>query len=136
MEGEENMWLEISSFIIHWLMALAFFMLIPLPFFLKGMEGENLLFIKKLYRPIMHFAHVGLIGSIITGIFLIQNGLSWWIIVVFVLWLTIGALLGLTAKNLRLSMENNNKDRSLLRFSYILTVAILGMFILKFANWF
>ncbi|MFB4164164.1 hypothetical protein ACE1TI_10070 [Alteribacillus sp. JSM 102045] len=130
------MWIDITSYIIHWIMALSFFLMIPLPFFLKGMEGENLLFIKKIYRPIIHFAHAGIIGSIITGLFLIQEWLSWWTIAVFVLWLVIGAFLGLTAKSLRISMENNQSNSSLLKHSWILTSAVLTMFILKFANWF
>ncbi|SDH01164.1 hypothetical protein SAMN05192534_101313 [Alteribacillus persepolensis] len=130
------MWFEIINFIIHWLTALSFFVLIPLPFFLKGMTGDNVYFIKKVYRPMIHIAHAGLIVSVITGLFLVQDWLSAWTFAVLILWLLIGAFLGLTAKSLRLSLEDETAKTPLLKHSTILTIAILIMFLLKFASWF
>ncbi|MFB5663999.1 hypothetical protein [Alteribacillus sp. HJP-4] len=129
------MLLDIGSYVIHWLMALFFFLLIPFPFFIKGMDGENLAFIKKLYRPILILAHIGLIGSAVTGAVLITDWQNWWTAAVLIVWIGIGAFLGLTAKNLRLSMEGK-PETSLLPFSSLLTISILIMFLLKFSNWF
>ncbi|WP_240375406.1 hypothetical protein [Bacillus piscicola] len=127
------MWVEIISFSIHWLMALAFFMLIPFPFFVKGMQGENLLFIKKVYRPITLFAHAAVIGTVVTGIFLIDEWLSWWTAAVFILWLVISAFLGMTAKSLRETLTTEEKS-PLLKHSTLLTIAVTVMFIFKFSK--
>ncbi len=129
-------WTFILSLAIHWFMAIAFFMLIPFPFFIAGIKGESAIYIKKLYRPIMLFAHIALIGTIVTGIVLVEEWLSLWTVVVVLLWGIIATFLGLTAKSLRQSLASGEDDPRILFRSSMLSVAIFIMFIIKFFDWF
>lgn len=129
-------WTFIVSLAIHWLMAIAFFMIIPFPFFVAGLKGESAKYIHKLYRPIFYFAYVAFIGTLVSGFVLIDEWLSLWTAIVFVLWGAIGVFLWLTIKSLRFSLETGKEDAKILFRSSMLSVAIFVMFIIKFFDWF
>ncbi|WP_018922433.1 hypothetical protein [Salsuginibacillus kocurii] len=131
------MWLYIISYALHWLMALFFFLLLPLPFLLKGATDVYRTWLLKTYRIIIHLAHLGVIGSLITGLFITETFLSAWMITVFILWLAISAFLGLTAKALRLEHSNavEKSQTDSFRNSLILSLLIFTMFAVKFFPW-
>lgn len=99
------------------------------------MEEESALFIKRIYKWIIHFAHVAIVGTLITGIIIMDTWLSWWTLIIILLWLIIGAFLGFTAKSLKASLTSHEKQ-PLLKHSTILSVAITVMFVIKFSGWF
>lgn len=132
------------SYGVHLLTALVFLLLIPLPIFVrgKGLKGaEQLKRVLSLYKIIGIIAHGALVLALISGLLLNYNFLSVWLITVVVIWVAIGAFLGITAKYIRLTLEAiNNSDSydehvaKLKTFSTILSFGIIVMFILKYVN--
>ncbi|WP_100399223.1 hypothetical protein [Bacillus sp. FJAT-44742] len=135
------MLLYLTSYILHWVISIFFFLLIPLPFLYKGVDGSYRLPLFKIYRGIIHGAHAGIIIAFITGIILTDNWLSLWTVVVLVNWVAISAFLGLTSKQIRLllSAEKENKENKeagdkLFQFSLLLSILIIFLFFIKFSN--
>lgn len=136
--------LDIISFALHYFFAIIFFILIPLPVFLRvsETEGENWLRkVTKIYKKILMIAHVALLVQIATGFVLRVDFSHWWTYAVLVIWVGIGAFLGLTQKYLRLIEEDMLEKRAseepfakARRFSTFLTLSIIAMFVLKYVQ--
>ena len=134
------------SFGLHLLTAFVFFILIPLPVLLKAMNAEGAKALKKLlhfYKIILWLAHGALIVTLVTGLIMHFNFASFWLWVVLILWIAIGAYLGLSAKYLRICLEHLDKGVSyeealtkLQVYSVCLMLGIVAMFVIKYtANW-
>lgn len=83
-------------------------------------------------------AHISLVITLLTGLLMVEQWLSWWLLSIIVIWILIGALMGLTTKYLRLSYQAQLKNepfgevrKRLSRYSLWLSVAIITMFVLK-----
>ncbi|WP_062050898.1 hypothetical protein [Bacillus sp. JCM 19034] len=136
--------LVLISYAIHLLFSVVFFLLIPFVWLLKGslLEG-NTINVRKLlrfYKPVILIAHIGIITSVITGFYLASSWLNIWFAAVVFVWIAISAFLGMTAKYLRLVLEqldanDNIKEnkfvKKLSRSSLLLTATIILMFALK-----
>ncbi|PSL51313.1 hypothetical protein B0H94_101226 [Salsuginibacillus halophilus] len=131
--------LYIMTYVIHWLMALFFFLLLPFPFILKGVNGEQKFWLLNVYRWIFHLSHAGVIISLASGVMLADTYLSSWFFAVMILWLVISAMLGFTAKYARIIREGGAvsviEERRLFWFSLALSAAVFLMFVVKFAPW-
>ncbi|MDE5412853.1 hypothetical protein [Alkalihalobacterium chitinilyticum] len=134
---------EILMYALHLFISIIFFILIPLPVIIHVTvtEGsERIHLILKIYKKIIMIAHGALVVMLVTGVF-IRFDLSLWTIIVVIVWVIIGAYLGLTAKFVRESLEaaDNKKvfDESVNKvkmFSTLLMLAIIAMFIIKFTD--
>lgn len=136
------MLLKIISYALHLLIVIPFFILLPLPVMLRSTEAEkdhkSLSKLLKIYKVFLMIAHVALVIAIVTGLHL-RFELSVWVIGVVVVWLAIGAFLGLTAKYVRISLEaiNDGQDteepmKKTKKFSLLLTLSIAIMFVIKY----
>lgn len=136
--------LDIISFAIHYFFAIIFFVLIPLPVFLRVSETEGEKWLQKVttvYKKILMIAHVSLLVQIATGLMLRVDFSHWWTYAVLIIWIGIGAFLGLTQKYLRLveqgMFEKQSTEEAFAkarRFSVFLTLSIIAMFVLKYVN--
>ncbi|MDY7222881.1 hypothetical protein P4637_09505 [Halalkalibacterium halodurans] len=136
----------IISYGIHVLVALVFFILIPLPYLIKGSlldREESFQKLLSIYQPILLVAHGALVVSVVSGLLMVADWTSLWVWGVIVLWVAIGAWLGLTAKGIRLLKGNqeSSEERAVLvtnlkKHSLFLMVAIIAMFALKIFRYF
>ncbi|WP_216827879.1 hypothetical protein [Alkalihalobacterium elongatum] len=134
---------EILMYALHLFISMIFFILIPLPVIIHVMvtEGSGRIhLVLKIYKKIIMIAHGALIVMFVTGV-LLRFDLSLWTIIVVVVWVIIGAYLGLTAKFVRESLESIENKQSfeepvnkVKMFSTLLMLAIIAMFIIKFTN--
>ncbi|WP_078554491.1 hypothetical protein [Bacillus alkalicellulosilyticus] len=132
----------IISYGVHLLAAVLFFLLLPLPMLIRGTEPEGPEKVAKLlsiYKIIIFLAHGALIIALITGLLMNFNLLSFWMVGVILVWVGIGAYLGLTAKYIRITLEAiANKvsyEESLQKvktFSFFLMLGVVAMFMLKY----
>ncbi|MBU8907399.1 hypothetical protein [Desertibacillus haloalkaliphilus] len=135
------MYAMIISYGLHLLSAVIFFILLPLPFLVKGMEQdgrERLTVLFRFYKSVLVVAHGALVFAFITGLWMYFNLASLWLWSIIIVWVALGAFLGVTLKNMRLSQEafSNQEDArttiaKVKRFSIFLSVAIVVMFVLK-----
>ncbi|WP_026674177.1 hypothetical protein [Alkalihalobacterium bogoriense] len=131
----------IISYAVHLLAALVFFLLLPFPMLIRGTEPEGPEKLAKLfsiYKVIFMVAHGALVAAFITGIVL-HFSVSLWMIAVVIVWIAIGAYLGLTAKFLRLTLEAIRSKQSyeeplkkLKTCSMFLMLGIIAMFMTKY----
>lgn len=144
IEVKEFMLLVIVSYAIHLLILIPFFILIPLPMFLRGHEYENftqtLLKLLKFYKVVIFISFGTYVIALLTGLYL-RFELSLWIAIVILIWLAIGAFLWLTAKHFRLLLEEIESGAKTLkaledtkRYSRLLTIAIATMFLFKYGT--
>lgn len=136
--------IDIISFTLHYFFAIIFFILIPLPVFLRVSETEGENWLRKvvnIYKKILMFAHIALVVQIATGFLLRVDFNNWWTYAVLVIWLAIGAFLGLTQKYIRFIQQamvekqpTEEPFAKARRFSMFLMVSIIAMFILKYVN--
>ncbi|WP_078427013.1 hypothetical protein [Alkalihalobacterium alkalinitrilicum] len=137
------MLLEIIIYALHLFISVIFFVLIPLPVLIhvNVTEGSGRIpLILKIYKKIITIAHGAIIVLFVTGV-LMRFDLSLWTVVVVIVWVVIGAYLGLTAKFVRESIEAiENKQPyedhvyKVKMFSTLLMLAIIAMFIIKFTD--
>lgn len=135
----------ILSYVLHLLVALVFFILLPLPVIIRATSAEGqeqLRKVLRIYKVVLLLGHGALIVSVITGLIL-RFEFSLWMATVLLIWIVIGAYLGLTAKYVRMSLEaitqNNSYEEEIQKarlFSMLLTLGIIAMFIMKFAIYF
>ncbi|MBP3952830.1 hypothetical protein [Bacillus suaedae] len=136
----------IISYGVHLLFSVFFFLLIPLPYLIKGSldEIERFQLLLKIYKPIIAGAHIGVIVSLATGIFLAESWLSIWFAAVTIIWLAISAFLGITAKQMRILSEQIEAGTKMTQetitackqSSLLLMVTIIIMFALKVLRYF
>lgn len=130
---------------IHSFSAIVFGILLLLPFFAlrwKGKDGAQLEGALKFWRMEMHIAHLFVILSLVTGIILASSYTSTWFWLVIVVFLAMGALIGIVAKSLRLMTAAVGEKQSfephlrkLTRLSFILAGTIVVMLILMNNRW-
>jgi hypothetical protein len=134
--------LEKISFIIHNMSALVFLPLIFFPFVVSKWKKQGTVGKGRGWTILFQLAHVFLVLSVITGFILTYNFLSSWFWVVILVFLALGAMLGITAKNFRLAKEataNNQSSEAIMaklqRFSTILSLVVILMIILMVVRW-
>jgi uncharacterized membrane protein len=134
--------LEKIGFIIHNMSALVFLPLIFFPFVVSKWKKQGAVGKGRGWTILFQLAHVFLVLSLITGFILTYNFLSSWFWVVILVFLALGAMLGITAKNFRLAKEATANDQSseaimakLQRFSTILSLVVILMIILMVVRW-
>ncbi|MFA9458692.1 hypothetical protein ACERJO_18260 [Halalkalibacter sp. AB-rgal2] len=136
--------LEIIFYGIHLVFSLFFFLLIPFVWLIKGSLLErNVVALQRLlrfYKPILFIAHIGVIVSLLTGVYLATSWLNFWFLAVLVVWLVLSAYLGITAKYVRLVLEQIEQHSALKsyddvsklrRASLVLMIITVLMFALK-----
>ncbi|GAE24370.1 hypothetical protein JCM9140_287 [Halalkalibacter wakoensis JCM 9140] len=133
--------LYLVSYAFHLLVSVLFFVLIPFPYLIKGSlldEPGRFALLLKIYKRIIWLAHGGVVVSIITGFLMTSQWMTVWFFLVLIIWLVLSAMLGMTAKPVRIILEKveNNQDASddvskLRLYSFMLMIAILSMFLLK-----
>ena len=132
----------IINYAIHIFVSILFFVMIPLPFLIRAsLQDDKDKLLKQLlnvYKHLLWFAHGGIVIMIVTG-FLMKPAFSLWLIIVLLVWLALGAFLGLTAKYTRIVLEQLSTNShvedeivKLRRFSLFLSVAVIAMFLTKF----
>ncbi len=128
------------SYGFHLLVSLLFFLLIPFSFLIKGLLNEKERFqqLLRIYSRIIWVGHGALIVSIITGFLMTSQWLSPWFLLVILIWIAIGAFLGMTAKMIRLTLAKTDEGKEaedeiakLRLFSFLLMLSILSMFTAK-----
>ncbi|WP_017727439.1 hypothetical protein [Halalkalibacterium ligniniphilum] len=133
--------LFLISYGFHLLVSLIFFLLIPLPYLIKGSLLDNekaFQTLLKVYKRILWIAHGALIVALVSGLIMVSEWTDPWLWVVILIWLALGAFLGLTAKKVRLILEAYEKSEEpsehvdqLKLYSFLLMLAILSMFTVK-----
>ncbi|KMK76585.1 hypothetical protein [Alkalihalobacillus pseudalcaliphilus] len=136
----------IISYGIHVLISVIFFILIPLPILIKGIpitDTNKLKVVFAIYRPIFKVAHGAIVLSFISGVVMVTDWLTSWTVAVILLWLIIGALLGITAKKMREMLEYFKENRelydemaSLFQSTLWLSLAVIAMFAIKILPYF
>ncbi|MDT8862830.1 hypothetical protein N0O92_21900 [Alkalihalobacillus sp. MEB130] len=130
------------SYAFHMLVSVLFFVLIPFPFLIKGSlldEPGRFALLLKIYKRIIWLAHGGVIVAVVSGFLMTTQWFTVWFLIVFILWLVLSAMLGMTAKAVRIVREKLESDKdaaddiSKLRlYSFLLMISILSMFMMKF----
>lgn len=130
---------------IHVLTTLVFVLLLLLPFYSRKLTpdaGSTSSGSLNFWRIVFHIAHLMLIVSLATGIWMAPSYTSSWFWLVIIVFLAMGAFLGISAKSLRLVAEGiaNRTDytsafRKLNRFSLLLSVTITIMVVLMTYRW-
>lgn len=120
---------------IHVVSALVFILLIPLPFFVMKMkknDAEKNQGQLKFWRIVLLMAHLALVISLVSGFIMTPVYTSGWFWTVMVVFVALGALLGIVMKNVRLLTEKSDGAvwNRLMRMSVLLSVAILIQFML------
>lgn len=125
----------------YWVHAIAILVFVPFLFLPVSLrQGEHTgrpIAAASMWKGLFHLGHLYIILSLITGLILAPSYTSSWFWLVMVLFLAVGAFLGITAKNFRLSLENANPRHvaKLRRFSTLLAISILLITILMFYRW-
>jgi hypothetical protein len=137
--------LYIIGYALHMVVSFLFFILIPFPLLIKGSLLDNtgkFIFLLRIYKRIIWFAHGGIIIALISGFMLSTQLVSVWFVSVLILWLIISALLGMTAKMVRIILEKKIENvetveeiKKLRLYSLLLMVGIITMFSLKFLRY-
>lgn len=131
------MFLSIS----YWVHAIAILVFVPflfLPVSIRQWENSGRPQASaSLWKGLFHLAHLYIVLSLITGLILVPSFTSSWFWLVIVLFLAVGAFLGITAKNFRLCLENGSPQLfgKLKRFSALLAISTLLISILMFYRW-
>ncbi|GAB7389319.1 hypothetical protein BSNK01_31570 [Bacillaceae bacterium] len=127
------------NYMIHMLSALIFIVLLPLPFFVRRLvkDGRPAAGALQAWRRIVDIAHLFLVVSLATGLWMRPDFSSLWFWLVIAVFIVMGAALGMVAKSLRLLRDSAGQGRTLaeeqrklVRFSSLLSVTILVMFML------
>ncbi|WP_096199549.1 hypothetical protein [Bacillus sp. FJAT-45350] len=136
------MLVHLISYGLHLLITLIFFVLIPLPIIIKAWSAEDnkkVARVLRIYKVVIMIAHGALIVALVTGLILHFDLTSLWIWVVILLWVAIGAYLGLTAKYVRMTLELLDKNephkeslQKTMTYSVCLMLGIISMFVLKY----
>jgi hypothetical protein len=137
--------LYIIGYALHMVVSFLFFILIPFPLLIKGSLLDNtgkFIFLLRIYKRIIWFAHGGIIIALISGFMLSTQLVSVWFVSVLILWLIISALLGMTAKMVRIILEKKIENvetveeiKKLRLYSLLLMIGIITMFSLKFLRY-
>jgi hypothetical protein len=133
------------SYVLHMLSTIVFVSLLALPWMIRNLpqrSHEEFLRSLKIWRIITHAANLFLIVTLITGIAMATSYLSTWFWLVMIVFLAMGAFLGIVAKSLRLVMEASAQKRAfdqplkkLTRFSNWLAFSIIVMIFLMYVRW-
>lgn len=133
------------SFWVHMIATILFIPFLFLPVMVRqwaARAAEGPFASMKMWKGLFHLAHLALVLSLVSGLFLNYSFTSSWFWVVLVVFLALGAVLGIAAKYLRLTVEgmeqkNQSSDSfaKLQRFSMILAFIILLMIVLMSARW-
>ena len=121
------------SYYLHQIGFIIFLPFLILPFIVKkrAREGGSM----GIWKGLFHLGHLYLIVSFITGLVLTPNFASSWFWLVILLFIVIGAFMGMTAKYFRLASQNGAGTEKLTRFSGILAISILLITVLMFVRW-
>ena len=140
------MLIDIISYGLHLVTAFIFFVLIPLPVLLRAMKAKGDSKLNKLlrfYKIVLMIAHGALVVAVVTGFIMYFDLRSLWLWIVFLIWVAIGAYLGITAKYIRLTLERINEGaayedlfQKTRVFSGCLTLGVLAMFVIKYISYF
>lgn len=136
------MFLSIS----YWVHAIAILVFVPflfLPVSIRQWEKSGRpLASASIWKGLFHLGHLYIVLSLITGLILAPSYTSSWFWFVILIFLAVGALLGITAKYFRLSLENTKQHPNsrvhlakLRRFSTLLAISILLISILMYYRW-
>lgn len=120
------------SLLLHQIGFVVFLPFIVLPFVVKGQVKAGKM---GFWKGLFDLAHLYLIISLITGVVLTSNFASSWFWIVIILFLMMGAFMGLTAKYFRLAVEKQEGSDKLVRFSSILAGVTLFMTLVMFVRW-
>jgi uncharacterized membrane protein len=125
---------------IHSLSAVVFAFIVLLPFQtmrLRRMTPGKITAALKPWRIILLLAHLFLIIALVTGLLLRPNFSSTWFWVVLLVFILLGAFLGITAKSLREVADTAKRKRpdsrqlqKLNRFSILLALSVIVMILL------
>ncbi len=130
---------------IHSFSALVLAILILLPFQtmrLRRMTPGRIASSLKPWLILLHLAHLFLVIALITGLLLRPNFASSWFWVAILVFIILGAFLGITAKALRevVGTAKNKQPHSeqlqrLTRFSVLLSLSVIVMILLMVFRW-
>ncbi|WP_332697134.1 hypothetical protein [Halalkalibacter lacteus] len=134
--------LYLISYAFHMLVSFLFFLLIPFPFLIKGSlldEPGRFDLLLRIYKRIIWLAHGGVIIALISGFIMSTQWVSVWFVSVLFIWLVLSALLGMTAKMVRIILEKKEKNAEVVEeinklrlYSLFLMAGIITMFFMKF----
>ncbi|MFC0470791.1 hypothetical protein ACFFHM_09875 [Halalkalibacter kiskunsagensis] len=134
--------LYLIGYALHMLVSFLFFLLIPFPFLIKGSlldEPGRFVLLLRIYKRIIWLAHGGVIIALISGFMMSTQWLSVWFVSVLIIWLFLSALLGMTAKMVRIILEKKEEHakteeevHKLRLYSLFLMFGIITMFFVKF----
>lgn len=135
---------------LHSVSAIVFLVLLPLPLLIRRLVRNNnqsqAVPTLRTWKIILILAHVFLIVSFISGLLMGYSAdpsfrwlVSFWFISVMVIFVALGAFLGMTLKSVRLAiMDSGQPDQTVLlklqRQSRLLSLTIIGIFILMFVS--
>lgn len=121
------------SHLLHQIGFIVFLPFIILPFVVKNRvrAGGSM----GLWKGVFHLGHLYIIVSLITGLVLTSDFASSWFWIVILLFIMIGAFMGMTAKTFRLAIQSGEGADKLIKFSGILAGAILLITFLMFVRW-
>jgi hypothetical protein len=130
---------------LHVLTTIVFSLLLVLPFYARKIAANASAATKgtlSFWRMTFHLAHLMIVVALVTGLLMTPSFTSSWFWVVILVFLAMGAFLGISAKSLRLVTAGitNRTDytpalRKLNRFSLMLSVTIVVMVLLMIVRW-
>jgi hypothetical protein len=133
------------TYMIHMLSAIVFLPVLLLPFLAKRWEqlsAEELGQAAKRWRILLIVVHAGLVISLITGIVLSFDYTSSWFWLSIIVFLALGAFLGITLKQVRLIGQAAQQGgeispvlAKLIRFSWLLAITYVLIMVLMSSRW-
>lgn len=126
------------SYLLHIVGVIIFVPFLFLPVIVRQWDASKRAFGSLgIWKGLFHLGHLYLIISLITGLVITSNFASSWFWLVVLLYIMLGAFMGITAKYFRL-VTNNGKGmeiEKLKRFSSILAAVIFLITVLMFVRW-
>ncbi|WP_170008521.1 hypothetical protein [Bacillus fonticola] len=136
---------------LHSLSAIVFLLILFFPFFIRRhlvRSPEKLAYSLKRWKQLFLIAHIFLIISLLTGIemaYRADSSFQWvtslWFISVLIVFLLLGALLGIVMKYTRIAITSSGSGDShntvhikLQKFSWLLSSSILVILVLMFIS--